>query len=400
MARPPAPESRTTSTSTVGLPRESRTSRAAIFSMAVISCCPCCKCCRSYSLTPGRRRSRPGIGRRDRWWWGGFRPTGWRRPGAGDGLRLQPDRASEASMRRRNAPAAPRNAVSGSTPRRRATSATAKSISPSGVDRGGRGLQGLTRGLRGGPVGTALARGGAGQRVEAGGDLAPAIVERSGVDPERLRLALELGRQRQGRERPGDAVGDAGAALLGLLQHLPPGGHVLGGLGHGVAEDVRVAADELVVQGPGHVGQGEVALLGRQQGVEVHLEQQVTELLLEVGDVDRGHVGLGGGDHLDGVERLVGLLEEVARQRPVGLAPVPGTARPQRADQLLERHELGGHRRSQARHPQGGEVVGLEGAVEVGPRHLHHLLVGEPQMVQEHGAARRGPPPPRRRRPA
>ena len=56
-------------------------------------------------------------------------------------------------------------------------------------------------------------------------------------------------------------------------------------------------AHQLVVHAPGHVGQGEPALLGGQGGVEVHLEEQVAELLLEVGhgpllgDVRRpGHV--------------------------------------------------------------------------------------------------------------
>ena len=47
-------------------------------------------------------------------------------------------------------------------------------------------------------------------------------------------------------------------------------------------EHVRVAVVELVVDAPGHVGQRELALLGRQHRVEHHLEQQVAELLLEV----------------------------------------------------------------------------------------------------------------------
>ena len=61
----------------------------------------------------------------------------------------------------------------------------------------------------------------------------------------------------------------------------------------GVAEDVGVAGHQLVVDPPGHVGQGEASFLGRQAGVEVHLEQQVAQLLFEVGD--RLGLGLGAG---------------------------------------------------------------------------------------------------------
>ena len=34
-------------------------------------------------------------------------------------------------------------------------------------------------------------------------------------------------------------------------------------------------------------------------------------------------------------------------------------------------------------------MVGLEGAVDLGPRHLDDLLVGKPEMMEQHGAARR-----------
>ena len=129
---------------------------------------------------------------------------------------------------------------------------------------------------------------------------------------------------------------------------------------HRVAEDVRMARHQLVVHRPGHVGQREPPLLARQHGVEVDLEEKVAQLLGQVVDRLRGHVGFAGGDGLDGVERLVGLLEQVTGQRPVGLDPVPGAPRPQGVHQLVQPGHLGGHRCGQAGHPQGGEVVGLD----------------------------------------
>ncbi|MEJ7691263.1 MAG: hypothetical protein WKF76_12975 [Nocardioidaceae bacterium] len=53
--------------------------------------------------------------------------------------------------------------------------------------------------------------------------------------------------------------------------------------------------------------------------MERHLQQQVTELLAQV-------VTVAG---LDRVDRLVGLLEQVAHQALVGLLLVPGALRPQ-----------------------------------------------------------------------
>jgi len=69
-----------------------------------------------------------------------------------------------------------------------------------------------------------------------------------------------------------------------LLDDLPVGDDGLGRVGHHVAEHVGVAADQLVVHAPGHVGQGEAALLAGQRGMEDHLEEHVAELLFEVGD--------------------------------------------------------------------------------------------------------------------
>ena len=89
-----------------------------------------------------------------------------------------------------------------------------------------------------------------------------------------------------------------------------------GGPRHGVAEDVRVAADDLRGDGRLDVGQVEDARLGGELGVEHDLEQQVAELAGE----------LGRGARLERVVDLVGLLEQVLAQRLVGLLAVPRAA--------------------------------------------------------------------------
>ena len=94
-------------------------------------------------------------------------------------------------------------------------------------------------------------------------------------------------------------------------------------------EDVRVAAVHLLDDVAGHVVDGELAGLLGDHGVEVDLEQQVAELLAQV-----RHVA-----GVDRLERLVGLLEQVARQRAVGLPGLPGALGAQPAHHLEELEE-------------------------------------------------------------
>ena len=77
-----------------------------------------------------------------------------------------------------------------------------------------------------------------------------------------------------------------------------------------------MAADDLRGDRGVDVGQVEDALLGRELGVEDHLEQEVAELLGE------GRRGAGAERVVD----LVGLLEEVVPERLVGLLAVPRAA--------------------------------------------------------------------------
>src|SRR3546814_4418137 len=90
---------------------------------------------------------------------------------------------------------------------------------------------------------------------------------------------------------------------------------------------------------------------------------------------------------LDGVEDLVGLLQQGAREARVCLLAIPGALGPQRADQLVEASHLAGHGLAQLRDPQRREVVGLERAVEVVPCDLPHRLIGQAQAL-EHGDRR------------
>ncbi len=110
------------------------------------------------------------------------------------------------------------------------------------------------------------------------------------------------------------AAGIAGP--FGLLDPFPLPGHVGRGGGRRVSEDVRMATDDLPGDRCLDVGQVEDPRLGGQLSVEDDLEEQVAELL--------GELGRGAG--LERVVDLVCLLEEVLPQRLVGLLPVPWAA--------------------------------------------------------------------------
>ena len=91
----------------------------------------------------------------------------------------------------------------------------------------------------------------------------------------------------------------------------------------------------------------EPALLAGQHGVEVDLEEQIPEFLFQMGHRLGGHLGFARGHRLDGVERLVGLLQQVPGQRPVRLLLVPRALGPQPVDELVQPGQLDGHRRRQ-----------------------------------------------------
>ena len=122
------------------------------------------------------------------------------------------------------------------------------------------------------------------------------------------------------------------------LDLLPVAEDGVGVGGDGVGEDVRMAADELGAEVFGDVAEVEAVgcgQLGGHLGVEEDLQQEVAELVLEVGP----------GAALDGVEDLVGLFEGVALDGVEGLFAVPGAAAG----------------RAQAGHDGGGALQGCGG---------------------------------------
>ena len=142
-----------------------------------------------------------------------------RRPARRRRGRAPPCRLSPAPRPRSGRPTdRDRSAVSGSTPSARAIPTVAKSSSPD-LARPGRG----PRPRRRPPVASsAPGRPTAGHAV---GHPAASSASPGSTIPMAGRLALELGRQRQGRQRGRDPLGHAGPALLGLLEGLPVGGH-------------------------------------------------------------------------------------------------------------------------------------------------------------------------------
>ena len=83
-----------------------------------------------------------------------------------------------------------------------------------------------------------------------------------------------------------------------------------------VAEDVRVAPDELVADARDRVGGREPVAVGGELAEEDDLHQQVAELLAERARITR----------VDGLDELEGLLDDEATHRLGGLRAIPGAA--------------------------------------------------------------------------
>ena len=106
---------------------------------------------------------------------------------------------------------------------------------------------------------------------------------------------------------------DTLAALLRTLHVLPDAAHVARGLGHRVAEDVDVAADELGLDLGRDGAQVSGLVLLQQQAEEVDLEEQVAELAVLLARVPAG----------DGVGELVDLLDRVRDDVGGALLAIP-----------------------------------------------------------------------------
>ena len=152
------------------------------------------------------------------------------------------------------------------------------------------------------------------------------------LEVDRRSALLHLARIEQGGERVRNVVEHARASLLLRLDLLPAYAHTPGRLRLGVAEDVRMAAHELLVDRLRDVLETGAAPLRQQEREEVHLEQEVAQL---VGQLRVVALDCGVGD-------LVRLLERVRDDRPLGLLAVPRALAPQPLRQRLEvRQRLG-----------------------------------------------------------
>ena len=169
---------------------------------------------------------------------------------------------------------------------------------------------------------------------------------------------------------------------------VPVGLDRFGVVGLDIAEHVRMAAHELVVHAVDDVDDGEATSLFGDGGVELDVVEEVAELLDDMG-VGRRVVGV---ERLQGVDELERLLDEVRRQRLVGLLPIPRATLPQRAGELVEADVVVGDGVGQVSHIDTRQMVGLDGAIEVGPRRLDDAFVGGAEALQDrHRFAAVGP---------
>jgi len=140
------------------------------------------------------------------------------------------------------------------------------------------------------------------------------------VETDAARFDLQALSAQQGRQVARHAV-ERGARPpiapgLVALDSLPLGERLPGIRDDAVAEHVRVSARHLVDQTFEHVRRGELTRLARHLAVEDDLEEQITEFLHEVIRIL----------FVDGVQDLVGFLDQVGFQRGAGLFAIPGAS--------------------------------------------------------------------------
>jgi hypothetical protein len=138
-----------------------------------------------------------------------------------------------------------------------------------------------------------------------------------------------------------------------------------------------VAADHLLADAPGHVGDAEAAFLLGDGAVQEDLEEHVAELFLE------RLVGRPGAvEPPDGLDELVDLLDRVAGQALVRLLAVPRALVPQPAHDAVEADQLDADGLRHVGDVQAGEVVRDNVPVEVLPPDRPDLLVREAEALE------------------
>ena len=149
------------------------------------------------------------------------------------------------------------------------------------------------------------------------------------LEADRRGAPLHLACMEERGKRARDVVEGAVPPFLLGLDLLPALPYAAGRTSLGFAEDVRMPADELLVSPSRDLLEIARAVLLQKQRQEVHLEQEVAELVRELRVVSR----------VSGVCDLVRLLDCVGNDRPRGLLAVPGAVPAEAPCQLLKVEE-------------------------------------------------------------
>ena len=105
-------------------------------------------------------------------------------------------------------------------------------------------------------------------------------------------------------------------ALFLALDGVPLGQH-FAGVGHcDLAKDMGVTADQLVAQPVGHAIQVEATGFGGDLGMQNRLQEQIAQFFAEQVGIARA----------DGIDHLIGFLQDMGDQAFVGLLAIPGAA--------------------------------------------------------------------------
>src|SRR5439155_7159316 len=143
--------------------------------------------------------------------------------------------------------------------------------------------------------------------------------------------ALDLPRVDKRREIAGHVMEDPFASLLLALEAVPVLAHAAGRPGLDLAEDMRMAGDQLRVDPASDALEVTLPAFGQEQREEIDLEEEVAELVEQLGVVALlGRVG-----------HLVSLLDRVRHDRAGRLLAIPGAIPPQPLGELLELEQRG-----------------------------------------------------------
>src|SRR5205823_5177530 len=157
--------------------------------------------------------------------------------------------------------------------------------------------------------------------------------------------SLHLARVEQSGQGVGQVVKDSCATFQVALAALPRHPDCARCFERITPENVWVSPDQLLVHAPCNLLQAQLALLRQEKGKEVHLEEEITELVGELRVVARNR----------SVRDLVGLLDGVRNDCSFRLFPIPGAVATESLGQRLElderlgeTHLLGSRRRGRS----------------------------------------------------